>query len=203
MARRSRAWLGLAVLLGGAPLSFAANPPIGLDAPPAGAIAAPPIDMLQTAPAPSSPADRPRELSGNPLWAIPLSSLSATRERPLFTPSRRPPAPAVAGPPPAEPAAIAAPPPAGPERPQLTLVGAIVGQQEGIAIFLDQATKNVVRLKTGDRYSGWTLASVKGREAMFEKNSETITLAMPAPGTAPPPPSAAGGLRDNAGQPQL
>src|SRR5438045_3679915 len=31
--------------------------------------------------------------SGNPLWTIPLASLTATRERPIFTPSRRPPPP--------------------------------------------------------------------------------------------------------------
>jgi hypothetical protein len=29
--------------------------------------------------------------SGNPLWAILLKDLSDTRERPIFTPSRRPP----------------------------------------------------------------------------------------------------------------
>src|SRR5881396_2769728 len=61
--------------------------------------------------------------SGNPLWAIPLSALTATRERPLFLPSRRAPAPAVANTP-----VVAAPPPpspAQPEQPPLTLVGAI------------------------------------------------------------------------------
>src|SRR4051794_9583272 len=42
-----------------------------------------------TAPGPAGA----NEPSGNPLWAIPLKSLSFTRERPLFTPSRRPPAP--------------------------------------------------------------------------------------------------------------
>src|SRR5436309_11189786 len=30
---------------------------------------------------------------GNPLWRISLQSLSATRERPIFLPSRRPPSP--------------------------------------------------------------------------------------------------------------
>jgi hypothetical protein len=29
--------------------------------------------------------------TGNPLWSIPLKELSATRERPIFSPSRRPP----------------------------------------------------------------------------------------------------------------
>lgn len=47
-----------------------------------------------------------RDLPANPLWAIPLKQLSNTRERPIFSPSRRP--PAVAGPPP--PAAVRVPP---------------------------------------------------------------------------------------------
>src|SRR6516165_2807674 len=36
-----------------------------------------------------------RRLSGNPLWAVPLRSLSVTSERPIFSPSRRPPIPPV------------------------------------------------------------------------------------------------------------
>jgi hypothetical protein len=31
--------------------------------------------------------------SGNPLWAVPIKDLSQTRDRPIFTPSRRPPPP--------------------------------------------------------------------------------------------------------------
>jgi general secretion pathway protein N len=196
MMRAANAALVLAATLLGTASAFAANPPNALDLPPAGVT--PPVDMLQTAPAQQSPSERPRELSGNPLWAIPLSSLSVTRDRPLFTPSRRPPAPAaVAAPPPS--ARIAAPPPpAEPERPQLTLVGAVAAESGGIAIFIDQTTNDVVRLKTGDSHSGWKLRSVKGREAEFQKNSETLTLALPAPGAlAPsgPPPIPAPGAR--------
>ena len=36
-----------------------------------------------------------RQPSGNPLWAIPLRALTVTRDRPIFSPSRRPPAAAV------------------------------------------------------------------------------------------------------------
>src|SRR5690349_1383979 len=36
--------------------------------------------------------------SGNPLWAVPLSALTATQERPVFSVSRRPPPRAVIGP---------------------------------------------------------------------------------------------------------
>jgi hypothetical protein len=60
---------------------------------------------------------------GNPLWGIPISSLSATRERPIFSASRRPPAPMpVAEAPP--------PPPAEPEHPPFTLVGTAIGKSQ-------------------------------------------------------------------------
>src|SRR5262249_56938753 len=66
-------------------------------------------------PAPARPADPPH---GNPLWGIPLSGLSATRGRPIFSPTRRPPAPAVFAVAAAGPAAAPAPPPeAGPPSP--------------------------------------------------------------------------------------
>jgi len=122
-----------------------------------------------------------RELRGNPLWAIPLKTLSATRERPLFTPSRRAPAPVIAGPPPAQPIAAAPPPPA-PEKPRLSLVGAIVGERESIAVLLDEGTRDIVRLRTGESHAGWTLRSVRRREATLEKDRETMILALPLPG---------------------
>ena len=151
--------------------------------------------MLQTAPAPQAP-DRPREPSGNPLWAIPLSSLSATRDRPLFSPARRRPTPpAVAGPTRVDPVTAAAP--AASDRPLLTLVGAVVGDNGGIAIFLDQTTNDVVRLKTGESRAGWTLRSVKGREATLQNDRVTATLVLPAPNglAAPGAPPALGAPR--------
>jgi general secretion pathway protein N len=152
-----------------------ANPPGALDQPPSNVLPAP-LDM--------SPGAAPRversDPSGNPLWAIPLSALTATRERPLFLPSRRAPAPAVAG----TPVVVAPPPPppAEPEQPPLTLVGAIASETEGFAVFLDQATNNVIRLKVGQDHQGWVLRSVKGREATLEKNKLTTTLVLPVPG---------------------
>jgi general secretion pathway protein N len=119
----------------------------------------------------------------NPLWAVPLSALSATREHPIFSPSRRPPAPpAVAA------VNVPAPPPpkpVEPDRPLFTLVGTIVGGRGGIGVFLDQA-RNVVRLKTGQDHDGWTLRAVRGREATFDKDRRTATLSLPAPGTERP-----------------
>jgi len=127
------------------------------------------------------PARAAREPRGNPLWAIPLKSLNATRERPIFLPSRRAPAPAVAGPPPVEPVRPPPPAPAEPDRPRLALVGAVAGDAEGIAIFVDETTRGIVRLRTGENHLGWTLRSVRGREATMQKDRQTVLLALPAP----------------------
>jgi general secretion pathway protein N len=120
--------------------------------------------------------------SANPLWAIPLATLSNTRERPIFSSSRRPPPPAVAS----VPAVKAAPPPPKParvERPQLSLVGTIAGGDESFGIFVDQATKAALRLKIGEDYQGWRLRSVQGREATLERDQQTVILSLPQPGT--------------------
>jgi len=173
--RRVALALGVSAALLGTTHVRSANPPGALDLPPSNVIPAP-VDVTPTAP---PPAARPADPTGNPLWAIPLSSLTATRERPIFLPSRRAPAPAVAG----TPVVVAPPPPpsAEPEQPPLTLVGAIAGDTEGFAVFLDQATNNVVRLKTGQDHQGWVLRSVKGREVTLEKNKRSATLALPVP----------------------
>ena len=171
------AYAGLAALIIGGLPARSANTPNALDLPPSNVMPAP-VDMSPNAPqraVQSAP-------TGNPLWAIPLSALTATRDRPLFLPSRRPPAPAVAGTPVVAAPQSVAPPPAEPEQPPLTLVGAVAGESEGYAVFLDQATNTVIRLKTGQDHSGWVLRSVKGREAILQKDRRTTTLALPAPG---------------------
>ena len=77
-------------------------------------------------------------MTGNPLWGIPLKSLSATRERPIFLPSRRPPAPAVAAAPAQPPKPP--PPPAEPERPALRLLGIVTGTSDGSGTASDYTT---------------------------------------------------------------
>jgi len=131
---------------------------------------------------PATPVARERLLPrGNPLWAVPLSALSATRERPLFSPSRRPPAPAVVAAP-RVPVVVRPPKPEEPDHPLLTVVGTVSAEGGGIGIFLDQATNNVIRLKIGEDHAGWILRSVQGRGASFEKDQRTATLALPPAG---------------------
>jgi hypothetical protein len=134
---------------------------------------------LLLGPEPKLPSAIAAPATGNPLWGIPLQTLGATRERPLFTPSRRPPM-AVSIAPPIEPVKVAAAP-VEPEQPPLTLLGIVLtGTAEGYAVLINTATKEVVRLKTGEGHDGWILHSVSGREAVFEKNNRTAVIAMPA-----------------------
>ena len=133
--------------------------------------------------APEAPAAESggRESPANPLWAIPLKELSNTRERPIFSPSRRPPASAVVGPPPAAAPVRVPPKPSGPQSPELSLVGTVIGEKESIAVFVEDTTKNPVRLRTGEAHKGWTLRSVQAREATLEKDRESVNLSLPQP----------------------
>jgi hypothetical protein len=131
-------------------------------------------------------------LSANPLWAIPLSRLTFTRERPLFSPTRRP-RPLLAK---AKPAPGPIAPPAKPaeaEKPSLSLVGTIAGAAaDGIGLFVNTAEKTVVRLKTGDNHKGWILRAVRPRQVVLAKGLDSVVLDLPRPdmkaGGAPPAP---------------
>lgn len=128
------------------------------------------------------------ELSGNPLWAIPLSRLTASSRWPLFAPTRQPPPVAAV----AKPPSVLAPPPkpAEPETPQLSLLGTVAGAEK-IGLFMDQANKAVVRLRAGENHKGWILRSVSPRQVEFARGLDTAVLELPPPNMkasgAPPP----------------
>jgi general secretion pathway protein N len=127
-----------------------------------------------------------RSGAANPLWAIPLDSLAATRERPLFSVSRRPPpAPVVAAAPVIE-APPPPPPPSEPENPQMTLVGVVHGADQDIGIFVNQMDQSVLRLRLGQEDHGWTVHSVDVRAATLEKDSQQVKLELPSRNVTPP-----------------
>jgi len=138
-----------------------------------------PVTSVRVAP---SPAPTPRPLSANPLWGIPLKALSNTRDRPVFSPSRRPPPAIVAEPAESKPL----PPPPRKveiEPPPLSLVGTIAGGDESFGIFVDQSTKAALRLKIGDDFQGWKLRTINGREVTMEKDEQEALLTLPRPGS--------------------
>jgi general secretion pathway protein N len=124
-------------------------------------------------------------VSGNPLWSVPLSVLTATQERPIFSASRRPPPRAVVGPLIEPVAAPVVQKSAEPEHPPLVLIGAVVGESDAIAVFLDRTSMAVVRLRAGEAHSGWELSSVLPREVTLKKADQVEVLALQGPEGSP------------------
>jgi len=118
---------------------------------------------------------------GNPLWSISLSLLPATQERPIFSVSRRPPQRAVVSSPVEQAAAPVPKKAAEPERPPLALIGAVVGDGDAIAVFLDRTNQKIVRLRQGDMHAGWVLRSVQPREVTLRKADQTEVLVLQRP----------------------
>ena len=130
----------------------------------------------------------------DPLDAVRLEDLSATRERPLFRPSRRPPLPVPAGvPTPASAPVVIAP--AALEPPPFDLVGSVVGKHDAIVLLRNRAKGEVVRLHTGEEAEGWRAVSIGLRSVTLERDGREETLALTAT-----PVAAATTL--NAGEPQ-
>ncbi len=125
---------------------------------------------------PASNADTP---VANTVRTIPLSKLSMTRDRPIFSPSRRPPPLSVA---PVIAKRVESAKPAEPESPPFILVGTVSGEDSGIAVLVEQSTENTVRLRVNESHQGWTLRSIQGREVTLLKSGKSNVLALAPPG---------------------
>lgn len=111
----------------------------------------------------------------------PLSALTETVERPLFSASRRPPA-APEPPPVVEQAA--APPPQPDPPPPLTLQGVIMGGDKTVALLRRDDTGELVTLAPGDELSGWRVGQVEPARVVLEGPDGPTEL----PLYPPPPP---------------
>ena len=144
-----------------------------------------PPPLPSTTDAAPTPDRKTEAARGNPLWAVPLSLLHNTRDRPLFSSSRRPPPPADIAPPRVVAAAPPAPPPPKPAKPELSLIGTIVGDGDSIGVFLEAGTDKVLRLHTGEGHEGWILREVDGRKATLDNDTTSAVLVLPAAGSDP------------------
>jgi hypothetical protein len=105
----------------------------------------------------------------NPLAAPSLDRLSATRERPLFTPSRR------AAPPPPPPVASTAPVESAAGPPRITLVGVVIGVQGPRAVVNDTALNKIVRLRIGDEIDGWIVRQIDERLLVLSREGRSTS----------------------------
>jgi hypothetical protein len=106
----------------------------------------------------------------SPLAAQPLDHLSATRERPLFSASRRPPPP-----PPAPIISAPLPPPA---PPNVTLVGIVMDADEARAIVQSGPKNEIRRVRIGDDIGGWKVSQIEGRRLVLSLDSRMATFTM-------------------------
>jgi general secretion pathway protein N len=133
--------------------------------------------------APRTPDSGAESRAGNPLWTVPLRALSATRERPLFSASRRP--PIVAVPTAAAPPKEEAPAPAPPDRPLLTLIGTILSAKASVAMVQVFNTEAISRLRIGQENDGWRVQAISLRSIVVEKGGQSVELGLPRPNGAP------------------
>jgi general secretion pathway protein N len=115
----------------------------------------------------------------SPLAAYPLDRLSATRERPLFSPSRRPPAA------PPAPIMAAAPPPA---PPKLILFGIVMDADDARAVVGVGTGDKTRRVRIGDDIGGWRVTQIEERQLVLslDDRSATYTLFSGQPGNGQP-----------------
>lgn len=113
----------------------------------------------------------------NPLAAQALEGFSATRERPLFSPQRRPPAAprmAVAPPP---------PPPVPPTPPQVALYG-IVTEANGARAMIRANGDKIIAARIGDDIAGWKVTKIGRRQIELMLADRAVSFAMFTTSTA-------------------
>jgi general secretion pathway protein N len=109
----------------------------------------------------------------NPVAAQSLDELSATLDRPLFSPGRRPPAPP---PPPAVQAA--APPAPPPSPPNLILFGVVMDGEGARALVRTSADKKILRAQIGDDIDGWKVSQIEGRKVVLSLDGRFATFTL-------------------------
>jgi general secretion pathway protein N len=117
--------------------------------------------------------DRQRFYAG-----IDLALLEATRDRPLFSESRRPPQPPPEPSRP-EPAPVVAMAPAPtPMPPSLRLIGLVTMGETRVALVEDGTTGEILRLSPGATIDEWTMTIVDDRTIAFARDGEAARFAL-------------------------
>jgi hypothetical protein len=109
----------------------------------------------------------------NPLAARALDGLTATRERPLFSPSRRPPPP----PPPvlASVQSIEVKPI---DPPSIILLGIITEGGQARAVLRTPSSNKVVRARLGDEVGNWTVTGIEPRRLVLSHDDRAVSYAL-------------------------
>jgi len=104
----------------------------------------------------------------NPLAAWPIDHLSDTRDRPLFSPHRRPP------PPPAPPPVrvVAAPPPVPP--PNIVLMAIVT--DDGVPQAVVRTHEKAIGARVGDEIAGWKVTQIEPRRLVLASDYREVSF---------------------------
>jgi hypothetical protein len=108
----------------------------------------------------------------NPLASRTLEILSATRERPLFAPSRRAPPPPPSAPV-VRPVEVAEVPP-----PSVVLLGIVTEGSEARAMVRTDGSDKVVRARLGDQIGGWKVTQIEPRRLVLSNDDRSVSFAL-------------------------
>jgi type II secretory pathway component PulC len=117
----------------------------------------------------------------NPLAVHSLDRMSATRERPVFSPSRRPPAP------PPQPIVQLPSPSPPPAPPNMSLFGVVLEANEARAVVRIAPKNDIVRLRVGEEIGGWKVTQIERRRLVLSLDDRSATFTL-FDGQGPKPP---------------
>lgn len=121
-------------------------------------------DDAALSPRPSAPLE-------NPLSARPLDEFTATREHPLFTRGRRPPAATHAVP-------VAAAPAPPPPPPSIALIGILVESGEASAVVRGAPSEKAIHVRVSDDIDGWKVSKIGERQIVLSQDDRSVTFTM-------------------------
>ena len=118
--------------------------------------------------------EQPPAALANPISAQPLEQLSATLLRPLFSPTRHPPAP------PPQPVQLVAPPAPPPPQPppNLVLFGVVMDGEGARALVRAGGDKKMLRAKIGDDIDGWKVSQIEARKVVLSLDARFATFTL-------------------------
>lgn len=124
----------------------------------------------------------------------PLEELRATRDRPLFSPNRRPDETA--------PGPESGPVEESPDSVPFELTGVVMGTEVAIAILRNRDTQETVQLRRGETLEAWSIEEIAARHVVLRQEDRQVRLELfPAkaegPAAVPPLPLAAQSMRPN------
>lgn len=107
-----------------------------------------------------------------------LEDLRQTRDRPLFSSTRRPP-PKVESVPVIASVAHSS---AGIQPPSLTLIGVVLGANEKAVIVEETSSHKPVHLALGDNIYGWRVTYIEPRAFVLKRGDRSVSITFPPPG---------------------